>query len=72
MKLMHDEDATAAGPSWFRGGVAALARRAVTSMRLSLLPPAAQAPRHSDALPGTARRCGAPPFADTEARWHHL
>jgi hypothetical protein len=72
MKLRHDVGATAAGPPWFRSSVAALARRALTSMRVSLLPRPALAPRHTAALSFTARRSGAPPFADTEAGWHHL
>lgn len=69
MKLI--KEATEPRRSWLPSGVVALARRTFMHMGLMLTGPP-RSTQHTAPSPGTARRGNAPPFADTEAGWHHL
>jgi hypothetical protein len=52
-------------------GVVALVRRTIKRMGLALAS-AARPARGAGMSLGFARRIDPPPFADTEASWHHL
>ncbi len=71
MKLMQDTNPPEARGAWLQGGTVALVRRAIERMGLALAG-ATRAARGTGVAPGLARRTDAPPFADTEASWHHL
>jgi hypothetical protein len=71
MKLMQDTNAPGAQGTWLEGGVVALAQRTIGRMGLALAG-ATRAARGAGMAPGCARRTDPPPFADTEAGWHHL
>lgn len=71
MKLMQDTNPTEARGPGLQSGAVALARRAIGRMGLALAG-ATRAARGTGVSPGLARRTDAPPFADTEASWHHL
>jgi hypothetical protein len=71
MKLMHDSNATGAQGAGMESSMAALARRTIERMGLWLAS-ATRPARGAGMSPGFARRTDPPPFADTEASWHHL
>jgi hypothetical protein len=71
MKLLHDTNATGAQGAGMERGVVALARRTIEGMGLWLAG-ATRPARGAGTSPGSARRTDPPPFADTEASWHHL
>jgi hypothetical protein len=71
MKLSQDSIATAARGIRTKRRVVALARYAIGRLKLALARATRPAPIALRTC-GAARRTGAPPFADTEAGWHHL
>jgi hypothetical protein len=70
MKLMHDTNATGAQGAGMDSGVVALARRTIERMG-GWLASATRPARGAGMSPGSGRT-DPPPFADTEASWHHL
>ncbi len=71
MKLMHDTNVPGTQGTWLECGVVALGQRTIGRMGLALAG-ATRAVRGAGMVPGHARRTDPPPFADTEASWHHL
>lgn len=71
MKPMHETHATGAQWAWLESGVVVLARRAIRRMSQALAGAAHPAPG-ARASAGCVRRAEPPPFADTQASWHHL